>query len=90
MEKVIREIIFNPVQTGKTLTFRAINLHYTKVTLRGTESGVIRLKKCTITTTGPGIQVAMGPFGSVSWIFCKYRGTSLDKPGLFQIVNLLM
>ena len=86
---MIRGFVFNPVQTGNTLSFRAINLHYTKVTLRGTESGVIRLKKCTITTTGPGIQVAMGPFGSVSWIFCKYRDTSLDKPGLFQFGNLL-
>jgi len=53
-----------------------------------TESGVIHLKKCTI-SSGLDIQLAMGPFGTVSWIFFKYPSTSLDKPGLFQIGNLL-
>ncbi len=85
---VVRGFVFNIQHTGKTTTFRAIRLHYTKVNLLSTESGVIHLKKCTI-TSGPDMQIAMGPFGAVSWIFCKYPGTSLEKPGLFQIDNLL-
>ena len=80
----IRGFIFNPKHDGKTLTFRAVRLHYTKVRPLGTESGVIILKKCTIKTNTPDMQLAMGPFGLFSWIFCVYRGTSLDQARFFR------
>ena len=81
---IIRGFIFNPKHDGKTLTFRAVRLHYTKVRPLGTESGVIILKKCTIKTNTPNMQLAMGPFGLFSWIFCVYKGTSLEQPRFFQ------
>ena len=87
---IIRGVIFNPVQKGRTLTFRAIRLHYTKVTFRGTESGVLKLQKCSIKTNGPETQIGIGPFGQVSWIVCKFRGTSLDQSNLNKIFNILM
>jgi len=81
---IIRGFIFNPKHDGKTLTFRAVRLHYTKVRPLRTESGVIILKKCTIETNTPNMQLAMGPFGLFSWIFCVYKGTSLEQPRFFQ------
>ena len=81
---IIRGFVFNPKHDGKTLTFRAVRLHYTKVRLLGTESGVIVLKKCTIKTNTPNMQLAMGPFGLFSWIFCVYKGTSLEQPRFFR------
>ena len=83
-DTVIRGFIFNPKQQGDTLTFRAIRLHYTKVKLLSTESGVIVGRKCSITTNSPDIQFSMGPFGKVSWIFCIYKGTSLEQPRFLQ------
>jgi hypothetical protein len=83
-DTVIRGFIFNPKREGKTLTFRAIRLHYTKVKLLSTESGVVVGKKCSITTNSPDIQFSLGPFGKVSWIYCIYKGTSLEQPGFLQ------
>ena len=83
-DTVIRGFIFNLKQQGDTITFRAIRLHYTKVKLLSTESGVIVGKKCSITTNSPDIQFSMGPFGKVSWIFCIYKGTSLEQPRFLQ------
>jgi hypothetical protein len=83
---IVRGFVFNIKHTGKTVTFRAIRLHYTKVKLLSTESGVIHLKKCMI-TSGPDTQIAMGPFGSVSWIFCVYKGTSLENPTFLQTIE---
>ena len=82
---VVRGIIFNPKQSGRTLTFRAVKLHYTKVKLLSTETGVIRFKKCTIQTALPDTQISLGPFGLFNWIFCTYRGTQLESPGLFPM-----
>ena len=84
---IVRGFVFNIKHTGETVTFCAIRLHYTKVKLLSTESGVIHLKKCTIPTNLPDMQFSMGPFGAVSWIFCTYRGTSLEQPTFFQTGN---
>jgi len=81
---VVRGLVFNPRVQGKTMTFRAIRLHYTKVGLFQTENGVLIGNKCSINTKSPNVQVSMGPFGMVSWVFIVYRGTSLEQPGLFQ------
>ena len=83
---IVRGLVFNPTQVGRTLSFRAIKLHYTKVKPLRTETGVIRLKKCSI-KTGKNIQYAFGPLGRVSWIYCVYRGTSLEKGSLFQSIS---
>jgi hypothetical protein len=83
-DTVVRGFIFNPKREGKTLTFRAIRLHYTKVKLLSTESGVVVGKKCSITTNSPDIQFSIGPFGKVSWIYCIYKGTDLEQPGFLQ------
>ncbi|MFO7676970.1 MAG: hypothetical protein R6V50_01090 [Thermoplasmatota archaeon] len=84
---IIRGFIFNPRMQGKSMTFRAIRLHYTKVGLFQTENGVLVGQRCSINTNSPNIQIAMGPFGMVSWVFIVYRGTSLEQPGLFRILR---
>lgn len=83
---IVRGFVFNIKHTGETVTFCAIRLHYTKVKLLSTESGVIHLKKCTI-TSGLDTKIAMGPFGSVSWIFCVYKGTSPENPTFLQTIE---
>ena len=86
-DTVIRGFIFNPKQQGNTLTFRALRLHYTKVKLLSTESGVLVGRKCSIKTNSPDVQLSMGPFGKVYWIYCIYKGTSLEQPRLFQLLG---
>jgi hypothetical protein len=47
---IIRGLILFPRETnsGKTMTFFAIRLHYTTITLDGVDTGVVRLKSVTI------------------------------------------
>lgn len=81
---IVRGLVFNPRVQGRTMTFRAIRLHYTKVGLFQTENGVLIGNRCSVNTNSPNVQISMGPFGMVSWVFITYRGTSLEQPGLFQ------
>ena len=71
---IIRGYVFNLRHRGNELVFRALRLHYTKITPLGIETGVLKLQKCVISDIGPDTHIDYGPLGSFSWIFGVCRG----------------
>ena len=77
---IIRGVIENVKKEGNDLVFRAVRLHYTEITGMELSTGVIKLKRCRISDTGPDRQLTFGPFGSFTWLFSINHGglTELD------------
>ena len=71
---IIRGFVSNVKQSGASITFRAIRLHY--LTISGMEQsiGVLRFEKCTVDDFIFERRLDIGPLGLFSWIFGIVRG----------------
>ena len=71
---IIRGFVSNVKQKGTDITFRAIRLHYLKISAMEKSTGVLRFEKCRVNDFIFERRYDMGPLGSFSWIFGIVRG----------------